>query len=206
MEALLNNGWTVDHGGAWSPEEDQTSLDPDTAHPSLLPRTVWREAKEIGLPNDEVDKTVNLAQLFRNPNGELHHNEYILQVGPVCIFALLSCRVNGPHWSDIALAVYYHYETEDLRYVFRVDVVNDITRSLVTKNLYSARNGLRWPDIVMRAWRHDIPEYTALWSTPNARGVAGLVLGGFTKYVPEIVTWADRGRRLLQMLFVIADI
>lgn len=170
---------------------------------------MWREAKEVGLPDAEVYKTVTLAQLVRKPNGELHHNEYILQIGPGCIFALLSCQVNGPRWSDIALAVYNHYEKEDLRYVFRVDVVNDITRSLVTKSLYSARNGLRWPDIEIRAWKHDTPEYKALWSPPNARGVAGLVLGGFnrgTKYVPEIVTWADRGRRLLQMLFVIADI
>ena len=133
-------------------------------------------------------------------------NEYLLQTGPGVIFALESKRTNGPHWSDIALAAYRLYETEDLRFVFRVNVMNPVTTAIVDEIYF--RESRRWPDRCRSYWMHGTPEYQTILSTPNARGVAALILGGFerrTRWIPVIVTWADttHARAYLQMLFVI---
>ncbi|KAJ5915516.1 hypothetical protein N7466_011449 [Penicillium verhagenii] len=133
-------------------------------------------------------------------------NDYVLQTGPGVICALDSRRIDGPHWSDIAIATYRKYETEDLRYVFRVNVNNPVTTATVC-DIY-LQNGLPAPDARCRAWCHGTPEYQAILSTPNARGVSALVLGGFergTKWIPTIITWADTtyACSYLQIVFVI---
>ncbi|KAJ5628202.1 hypothetical protein N7490_010430 [Penicillium lividum] len=138
--------------------------------------------------------------------GGKTENSYLLQTGPGVIFALESKRIDGPHWSEIALAAYRSYEVKKLRYVFRVNVINPITTAIV-REIY-AKNHCQWPDRRRECWWHGTPEYQAILSTPNARGVAALVLGGFergTRYIPVIMTWADttHARAYLQMLFVI---
>ncbi|KAJ5987034.1 hypothetical protein N7451_011399 [Penicillium sp. IBT 35674x] len=142
----------------------------------------------------------------RQSSGDTTENEYLLQTGPGVIFALESKRTDGPHWSDIALSAYRFYETENLRFVFRVNVINRLTTAIVDEVYF--RNSRRWPDRRRSYWMHGTPEYQAILSTPNARGVAALILGGYergTRWIPAIVTWADttHARAYLQMLFVI---
>ncbi|KAJ6088423.1 hypothetical protein N7486_009684 [Penicillium sp. IBT 16267x] len=139
-------------------------------------------------------------------SGGKTNNDYLLQTGPGVIFALESKCIDGPHWSDIALATYRFYEAEDLRCVFRVNVNNPVTTAIV-RDIY-LRNNRRWPDRLRSYWWHGTQEYQAILSTPNARGVAALILGGFergTRWIPVIITWADttHARAYLQMLFVI---
>ncbi|KAJ5727177.1 hypothetical protein N7493_004997 [Penicillium malachiteum] len=135
-------------------------------------------------------------------------NDYFLLTGPGVIFSLNCHREDGPHWSEIVSAAYRHYETAgvDLRYVFRVNVVNPITTLLISR-LYR-ENGLAWPDTELVHWDYDTPEYRAILSTPNGRGVAALVIGGLgergTKYISEIITWASSDGRQFHMLFVIS--
>jgi hypothetical protein len=126
-------------------------------------------------------------------------NDYVFVVGPGVICALFSDRYDGPHWSEIALAVYRHYETEELKYVFRVHVVNDKTHDFVG-DLYT-KFDYDWPNMQARNWERGSHEYSGLLATPNVRGVVALMLGEFargTRYVPYVMTWTDnyqkRGR------------
>lgn len=188
------------HDGESAPEGIKIRLHPP-------PASVWSMAATVGLSVRDEYKTVEVMKKVRLDSGHVDYNDYLMQVGPGVIFALFSCRVDGPHWSEVALAVYRHYETEDLRYVFRVDVVNDHAVDLVTNRLYVPDNGLRWPDHEARVWEQATPEFRALLSTPPVRGVAGLVLGGFkgTKRISGVTTWASDGRTRLQMLVALEN-
>ncbi|KAJ5903998.1 hypothetical protein N7504_006381 [Penicillium tannophilum] len=192
----LNYGWCI-YDGDHPP-------DAQTASRHYPPGNLGYVLKWHNLSTERKYTRVILGQRRQSSGGT--ENEYLLQTGPGAIFALESKRTDGPHWSDIALAVYRFYETEDLRFVFRVNVINRLTTAIVDEVYF--RNGRRWPDRRRSYWMHGTPEYQAILSTPNAKGVAALILGGYergTRWIPAIVTWADttHARAYLQMLFVI---
>jgi hypothetical protein len=83
---------------------------------------------------------------------------------PGCIFARAGYRKDGPNWSEIALAIYRHFETEDLGYVFQVNVANDDTKDLV-KRMYE-HNGFEYRSRGTRVWKYGKSEYKAIWTTP----------------------------------------
>lgn len=164
-------------------------------------------ASAFGLSSDKVYRHIRLhsdtSSLF---NWSV--NEYDFITGPGCIFALNSKRVNGPHWSEIALAVYRYFQREKLEYVFRVNVINEETNQVIRNSLYTSQNGLSWPDCLLRVWVHGTPEFTAVLGTPNVQGVAALILGEYprgTKTIREIYTWASPVSMWLQMAVRIAD-
>ena len=199
VQDLQNNGWKVQHDG-WTSGGERIRMNPP-------PRSVCNMAASVGLPIDPCYKDVSVQKRVQlESGGEYYHNEYLMRIGPGVIFSLFSNRMNGPHWSEIALAVYRHYETEELRYVFRVDVVNHAAVDFVTKHLYTLQNDLTWPDYEAKVWEPGSSEYRALLSTPPVRGVAALVLGGYerdTKHIAGVATWVDRKKNLLQMLVVL---
>ncbi|KAJ6013352.1 hypothetical protein N7540_007943 [Penicillium herquei] len=177
-----------------------TVIKPRLARPPLQIEEVVRA---YNLSDDRKYKMV----VIQKSDDDFLINDYYLMTGPGVIFSLNCHREDGPHWSEIVSAAYRHYETAgvDLRYVFRVNVVNPTT-SLLISRLYRA-NGLAWPDPELMHWRYDTPEYRAILSTPNGRGVAALVIGGFergTKYISEIITWANSDGQGFHMLFVIS--
>lgn len=192
-----NYGWYI-----WDGDHPP---DPRTASCYYPPSNLESVLKWYGLSTESKYTRVVLGKQRRSSVGTTE-NEYVLQTGPGVIFALESKRTDGPHWSDIALAAYRFYEAEELRFVFRVNVINPVTTAIVDEVYF--RNSRRWPDRSRSYWLHGTPEYQAILSTPNARGVAALILGGFergTLWVPVIVTWADttHAPAYLQMLFVI---
>ncbi|KAJ5663954.1 hypothetical protein N7507_004685 [Penicillium longicatenatum] len=194
----LHYGWYIFDG----------NCPPGTQIPSRYfpPNSLKAVLRWHGISTKRRYTRVTLRQRRRSKSGGKTKNDYVLQTGPGVIFALESQRTDGPHWSDIALAAYRTYEAEDLRFVFRVNVINPLTTAIV-RDAY-LRNSRRWPDRHRSYWWHGSPAYQAIMSTPNARGVAALVLGGYergTRWIPVIITWADttHARAYLQMLFVI---
>lgn len=163
----------------------------------------------FNLSTDAVYKSMRLIKRLREPIPwhPLVLNTYFMLTGPGVLMSVKSMRKTGPYWSEVALAVYRHYETQDLRHVFRLDVVNRTTCDAV-KEVYQ-RNGIQWPDSHRMHWKFDTPEHRAIMATPHGSGVTALVLGGFdrgTRYLSEIVTWACPVNGNLQMLFVISDL
>ncbi|KAJ5577920.1 uncharacterized protein N7459_006884 [Penicillium hispanicum] len=197
---LREDGWLVQDGG-WAQAGERVRKSPP-------PGSVWRMVSDLDLPIHHHYKIITILKKARVESDKAYYNDYVIQVGPGVIFALFSTRVNGPHWSEIALAVYRHYETADLRYVFRVDVVNDAAVELIANQLYTPANGLQWPDHEPKVWEQGTPEYRALLSTPPVRGVASVALGGFdrgAKHISGITTWAGYGKIPLQILVVLEN-
>ncbi|KAJ5729284.1 uncharacterized protein N7483_003792 [Penicillium malachiteum] len=174
--------------------------------PELVPPPPQIQAvvRAYNLSDDRNYKQVVIQQ----SHGTFWINDYYLLTGPGVVFSLNCHREDGPHWSEIVSAAYRHYQTTgvDLRYVFRVNVVNPTTLLLISR-LYRA-NGLAWPHSKRVRWKYDTPEYQAILSTPNGRGVAALAIGGFkrgTRYISEIITWTSSSSgHEFHMLFVIS--
>lgn len=160
------------------------------------------------LPTDKVYRSMRLTKKLREPipwHSPMLNN-YFMLAGPGVLMSVAASRKTGPYWSEVALAVYRHYETQDLRYVFRLDVINRDTCSGV-KEIYE-RNGLKLDHHRMH-WKFDTPEHRAIMATPHGMGAAALVLGGFergTRCLSEIITWADPVNGNLQMLFIIGNL
>ncbi|KAJ6109564.1 hypothetical protein N7486_001799 [Penicillium sp. IBT 16267x] len=165
----LSYGWYIFDGN--SPP------DPLTASRYFPPGNLRPVLKRHGISTKRRYTRVVLRQRRRgSKSGGKTKNDYLLQTGPGVIFALESKRIDGPHWSDIALAAYRFYEAEELRCVFRVNVNNPVTTAIV-RDIY-LRNNRRWPDRLRSYWWHGTQEYQAILSTPNARGVVALIFGG----------------------------
>lgn len=202
LNDLAQDGWFIEQEGS---RNGWRFLAPECLQG--LPRSIREAAMNVGLPNKQVYRLITVRKITTGCDGCPSMNQYDIMVGPGCIFALVSVRCDGPNWSEIALAVYRHFQTEQLRYVFRVNVVNYEAKETV-KQLYPEL-GLQWPDYEPRVWAHGTSEYTTLLGTVNVRGVAALVLGGFdrgTKTIRKVYTWACRGRQLLQIMVPIADV
>lgn len=176
-----------------------------------LPDYIQEGASALGLPSDRVYRNIDIkgdkGSIFGMSMFE--HNYYEFYVGPGCIFAMNSNRIDGHHWSDIALAVYHYFQRETLEWVFRVNVVNVETNDIVTKALYKNENRVSAQAITPRVCLRGTPEFTAVLGTPNIQGVAALVLGGFPdgkKTIREIYTWYSGLNMWLQMAVRISDV
>lgn len=133
-------------------------------------------------------------------------NSYENRVGPGVIFAMSNSRHDNLPWSDIVWAVYQQFGSGDLQYVFRLNVINEITKPLVRDQIYPA-NGLKWPDETLRDWLPGSDEYAALIGTPNGKGVAALLLSNYrqlgARKIAKITTWAGGKEEHLQILYTI---
>ncbi|KAF3398035.1 hypothetical protein F1880_005759 [Penicillium rolfsii] len=205
---FVRTGWTIERiGGKGDPPLSTQGWNPVIAPLTPLPWSILPVAKQLGLPTGPIYKTVSLFKLVKD-NAESDYSDYIIQVGPGVIVSQLSSRFFGPHWSDVALAVYKQYETAPLKYVFRVDITNEIVERLISQEVYSAKMGLEWPDSVRREWQMGTCEYRALLGTPLGCGVVALVLRGYdrgTKLVSSISTFSDAHKVSMHLLFVISD-
>lgn len=200
LETLALDRWMIDIDGSLTVWQN-----PATVPLHFPPASVANVVANLGFPSDRSYRRVLLRKATRMPDGSYAWNKYVLVVGPGVIFATLSRRYDGPNWSEIALAVYRHFETESIRYVFRVDVMNGDAEDLVRYHLHEPGSGLRFEQGTPRAWSHGTPEYQALLGTVNCRGVAALVLGEFdrgTKKIPEIFIFANP----LQMLQIVIPV
>lgn len=207
---FVKTGWTIERLG-WKgdpPSSGRTQgWSPAMAPLTPLPWSILPVAKEFGISTEPIYKTVSLFKLVKD-DAESDYSDYIIQVGPGVIVSQLSSRFLGPHWSDVALAVYQRYETAPLKYVFRVDITNEVTERLISEEIYSAKTGLSWPDSMRREWKFGSCEYQALLGTPLGRGVVALVLRGWdrgTKLISSISTFSDEHKISMHTLFIISD-
>lgn len=164
-------------------------------------------ASEFGLSDDQVYRVIAVTGETESPFN-LNQNEYEFIVGPRCIFAVNSHRHDGPHWSEIALAVYRYFQREQLEWVFQLNVINEETNNVVQQELYIEHQRLVWPDVTPQAWLYGQEEFTAVLGTPNIYGVAAVVLGGFPdrdRTIREVYTWASPLGNWLQMAVHITD-
>ncbi|KAJ5202148.1 uncharacterized protein N7498_006811 [Penicillium cinerascens] len=97
-----------------------------------------------------------------------------------------------PWSSQMIHAVYKRrYPLDSLKHIIVADVTNKDTKRVVKKELYTASNGLHWPDEQLREWKYDSAEYKALLGTRIGAVVAYFVLGAFkreTCRISQIVT------------------
>lgn len=203
LEYLAQNGWQIEMNGSFTAWQD-----PATPASHYPPTSVANVVSSFGLPTGPCYRRIDLRKATQQDDGSFVWNRHVIMVGRGVIFALISSRYDGPNWSDIALAVYRHFHTAPLRYVFRVDVINSDAHSLARYHLYGRGTGRQFTEGTPLAWRHGTAEYQALLGTVNGRGAAALVLGGFergTKTIPEIYTFANPFQ-MLQMVLPIADI
>jgi hypothetical protein len=205
---FVKTGWTIERiGWKGDPPLSTQGWKPAIAPLTPLPWSILPVAKQLGISTEPIYKTVSLFKLVKE-NAESDYSDYIIQVGPGVIVSQLSSRFMGPHWSDVALAVYKQYETAPLKYVFRVDITNEIVERLISEEIYSVKTGLGWPDSVQREWQISTCEYKALLGTPLGRGVVALVLRGYDrgkKLISSISTFSDEQKVSMHMLFVISD-
>ena len=207
---FVKTGWTIERIG-WKrhpPEGGRPQgWNPAMAPLTRLPWSILPVARQFGISTEPIYKTVSLFKLVQD-NAESDYSDYIIQVGPGVIVSQLSSRFLGPHWSDVALAVYNQYETAPLKYVFRVDITNEIVERLISEEIYSVQTGLEWPDSIRREWTVGTGEYQALLGSPLGRGVVALVLRGYdrgTKLISSISTFSDEHKVSMHMLFVVSD-
>ncbi|KAF7718324.1 Uncharacterized protein PECH_001087 [Penicillium ucsense] len=213
---FVRTGWAIERLG-WAEAGRAPSSpggrppqgwNPASAPLTRLPWSIRPVARQLGLSLGPLYRTVSLFKMVRD-DAESDYSDYIIQVGPGVIVSQLSSRFRGPHWSDVALAVYKQYERAPLRYVFRVDITNEVVERLISDQIYSATTtGLRWPDSVRREWPYGSREYRALLGTPLGRGVVALVLRGYdrgTKLISSISTFSDAHHVSMHLLFVISD-
>lgn len=205
---FVKTGWTIERiGWKGDPPAGTHGWNPATAPLTPLPWSILPVAKQLGISTEPIYKTVSLFKLVKD-SAESDYSDYIIQVGPGVIVSQLSSRFLGPHWSDVALAVYKQYESAPLKYVFRVDITNEIAERLISDEIYSVKTGLTWPDSVRREWQIGTCEYKALLGTPLGRGVVALVLRGYdrgTKFISSISTFSDEHKVSMHMLFVVSD-
>lgn len=205
---FVKTGWTIERiGWKGDPPLSTQGWNPAIAPLTPVPWSILPAAKQLGISTKPIYKTVSLFKLVKD-SAESDYSDYIIQVGPGVIVSQLSSRFLGPHWSDVALAVYKQYETAPLKYVFRVDITNEIVERLISEEIYSVKTGLEWPDSIRREWQIGTCEYNALLGTPLGRGVVALVLRGYdrgTKHISSISTFSDEHKVSMHMVFVISD-
>ncbi|RJE18021.1 hypothetical protein PHISCL_09645 [Aspergillus sclerotialis] len=158
------------------------------------------KSQELGLPDGKVYTQVEASKEAADGNT----NSYITRIGDGVMFAMSNSRYDGHPWSDVAMAVFRQFSQSDLKYVFRYDVVNSVTTSLM-KRIYE-ENGIPVGSEEQKVWKEGTEEYAAIMGCPNAKGVLALLLSNYdrgTKRVPEIVTWYAGSGPALQMFLPI---
>lgn len=149
--------------------------------------------QSISLPRNPTSKAYRRISLQRNKKWR-HVSSYTHCIVNDAIIANSIFRNDGgPHWSDVALAVYKQDTAiHTLRCVFMCSVENDETLPLVGKVLY--RNYLL-PGPEKRAaiptidtWNLHTPEFQQILGTQLGRAVARLVLGAWPVKGPHQIT------------------
>ncbi|KAJ5688777.1 hypothetical protein N7462_003169 [Penicillium macrosclerotiorum] len=120
-------------------------------------------------------------------------------------------RANGPHASEIALAMYnFHFQKTALKLVYVTNVVQEETIKVVRNAIYAAQDILFGYDKEKRGWGHGTEQYDLLLGTPIGAVVGAIVLGQFgrgTHYISKIWTWTtDLDTEHLDMRFDIEKI
>ncbi|KAJ5152004.1 hypothetical protein N7492_010299 [Penicillium capsulatum] len=124
------------------------------------------------------------------PNNTINKWEGLAAPGVLVIEEIK--RKAGPYISEISQAVYERsFSIDTLKRIYILDVRNTDTLNFVSETLYTARNGLEWPDEEIRYWDKGTPEFNALLGTEIGQVVAHIVLGAFdrgTRHISRIGT------------------
>jgi hypothetical protein len=91
-------------------------------------------------------------------------------------------RNSGPYASQIAQAVYESaYPINTLKQVIMVGVKNADTMAFLEGQIFTAGNGLVWPDSGPQTFVHGTAEYEGILGTKLGSVMAYTVLGAFTR-------------------------
>ncbi|KAJ5082151.1 hypothetical protein N7532_011194 [Penicillium argentinense] len=184
LQDLMNDGWdgkVRGPDGIWTAPTTVLDIPRDG-----LPDEIFEMAMALDLPGESIYRDISFMKVSTSKNN------YSFVIGPGVICSCYASRTDGPHWSEIALALYRHFHAEELKYVFRIHVINQKTFDVV-KNLHY-KFGYEWPSPQVRHWEGGSPECNSLLATPNVRGVAALMLGEYprgTSYISRVTTWTE---------------
>lgn len=156
--------------------------------------TYTNRFEEVGLPTRAAPPPYHYVDLFHD------FTRFKALVGPgvIWIADIARNRKNGPPISEVSLAFYRKYFSQELRYVFVDGVINVKTKGLIIDELYPSI-GVEWlPDHcdehTPTIWEFGTPGYDAILGSPIGRLVAFIVLGGFprgTHRIRKIVIWPN---------------
>ena len=121
-------------------------------------------------------------------------NSYHHIMGPGIIIAAIIFRKEGPHWNEIARALYdATFEIHSLKHIVFTDVTNMETEGYVCNGLYPGRNLLTNEQMKgYQTLQYGSPEYQQMLGTTLGKAVACLVLSSFPRgsvHISRVLTW-----------------
>lgn len=121
-------------------------------------------------------------------------NSYRHIMGPGIIIATTIFRKEGPHWNEIARALYDStFGIHSLKHVVFIDVVNMETEGYVSNGLYPGRKLLTEEQMKgYQTLHYGSSEYQKILGTSLGKAVACLVLSSFPRgnvHISRVLTW-----------------
>lgn len=150
-------------------------------------------------PDSDNEQVINLAQQLGFEDSLTMHvinspsmpspggtpgegNDWRFFVAPGYLFILTMFRNSGDYASQVAQAVYESaYPISTLKQVIMIGIKNADTMGFLKHQIFTAGNGLAWPDSGPQTFVHGTAEYEGLLGTKLGSVVAYTVLGAFTR-------------------------
>ena len=182
---------------------------------------IQSQAKNLDVELEEQVVELGLPDEFRTPVHDsvyryfriLHYNlSWTGHTGPgiIVIGKIRREKDAAAQISAVTQAVYQRdFDLESLKYIFMTIVVNRETSNLIMNQIYTAANGLDWPDSESQTWVPNNPEYNALLGTRLGKIILYFLLGAFdrgTRQIRQIVTWPTPGGVALNIRFDIVHV
>ena len=139
-------------------------------------------AEQLGLQDSLTMHVIN-SPSPPSPGGTPGEgNDWRFFIAPGYIFILTMFRNSGPYASQVAQAVYEStYPINTLKQVIMVGVSNADTLDFLKDQIFTASNGLVWPDSGYQTFVHGTAEYEGILGTKLGSVMAYTVLGAFTR-------------------------
>lgn len=182
--------------GKWEVRRNAEAAVPQDFHNDIaqlgLSTQCWQLAMRNGPPRRRT--------IFMTDDSQQEpHNVQYNAVAEGYIIAIDIKRADGPHWSEIALALYIsRHAIETLRHIYFQNIVNEDVMGILLP-MYSILLGTsqrvvmeRIPPGVQTIWQFGTPGYQALMGTAFGKAVAALLLAAFPNggyRVARIVTF-----------------
>lgn len=170
------------------------------------PVNYHQELESLYLPTDTSYRQIRIRKSGRHPVRGEARNDYLHYTARGVLIAMDIVRVDGPHWSDIALAQYtLDHPVDTLKHIFFHHVINNDTRDFFISQLYPRRSRLQFGDshlpaaLVPVVWNYGTPEYQAILGTAFGKSVCALLISAFprgTVCVARVVSWMDHHLQL----------
>ncbi|KAJ5145451.1 uncharacterized protein N7515_000015 [Penicillium bovifimosum] len=146
--------------------------------PSSVPSVIMDDAANLGhYPG--TDMTRILAQKDSTNTADKAPNVFDLIVGHGVLIAEAIFRKDGPHFSQVAVAMMREVaDPQSLRHLYFTTIINPDTQDFLETMLYTPRNGLLWPSATdtQEVWHYNTPQYHGLLGTRIGKCAVNLIL------------------------------